>query len=150
MPASGLAILERFAHRDPYVQDLPEEKRPLLDELAEADSVDDRHHEEQGSFMLPEVVDRDDRGVIKTGDDLGLGLEPLLRVGCQEGGGDQLDRHITVQLRVTGSVYDAHTPAPQLTEDLVPMGEFCPDQRALSLSHECVRWTRTTAGNRIL
>ena len=51
------------------------------DQARQVRSADDRHHEEERALVPPEVVDRDDGGVVHLRDDLRLALEALLGLG---------------------------------------------------------------------
>ncbi len=127
--AAGVAVVERLGDLRPDVEDVAEAQRAFAQERPQVRAGQDRHDEEESPFIPAEVVDRDDAGVVHLGDDLGLALEALLGVLREVPGRDELDGHLAVQDGILRSVDDAHPAAPQLGEDLVAVGELCPDHR---------------------
>ncbi len=125
--ALRVAVRERVGDLDADVDDLAEPQRALAQERAHVRSVDDRHDEEERALVPPDVVDGDDRGVVHLRDDLRLALEAQLRVGGEQRRRHDLDRDLSVEKRVPGAIDDAHAPAPQLADDLVPIRELRAD-----------------------
>ena len=117
--AARVAVVERVGDLDPDVDDVAEAQRLLPEQARQVRSADDRHHEEERALVPPEVVDRDDGGVVHLPDDLRLPLEALLELGREIRRGDELDGDFAVQDRVAGPVDDPHPAAAELAEDFV-------------------------------
>ena len=127
--AAGVAVVERLGDLRPDVEDVAEAERAFAQERPQIRARQDRHDEEQGPFVPPEVVDGHDAGVVHLGHDLGLALEALLGVLREVAGRDELDRDLAVQDGILRAIDDAHPAAPQLGEDLVTVGELRTDHR---------------------
>jgi hypothetical protein len=121
--AARMAVVESVGHLDADVHDLAQRERPLADQVRQVRPGDERHDEEERTLVPPEVVDRDDRGVVHLRDNLSLAGKPLFQLGRQISRRDQLDGDVAVQAGVSRPVDDAHSPAAELALDLVPLGE---------------------------
>ena len=93
----------------------PLERQSLgRDEVAEHVSVDHLHGDEGNSPFLFDRINRDNVRMIERRDRLGLSLEPPETLLVREHfSGQELERHLSVQLRVLGEIHRAH---PTLTE----------------------------------
>ena len=88
--------------------------------LLEVPPADQLHREVAPAFMLPDLVDRHDVGMIELGDRLHLVLEsPQLVLRRQCSRPDHLERHWPVEADLAGRINDAHTAAAQLAHQLV-------------------------------
>ena len=96
-------------------------QRPPLDPLLQRLPLVVRHHEVQLAVGgLVDLVDRADVGVVEGRNRLRLLEEALLRgVVAGQIGRQDLDRHLTVEVRVVGRVDDPHAAGAELGADRV-------------------------------
>ncbi len=76
-----VAVLEGVGDLDGDVEHLAQAQRAVPEDAAEVRALDERHDEEEGAVVAPDVVDRDDAGMVHLRDDLRLALETLLDLG---------------------------------------------------------------------
>src|SRR5262249_4243322 len=94
--------------------------RSTLDLVAERLSVEELHDRERAAVFAAEIVDRENVRVGERRDRARLALEAVERVGV--GGdtlGEDLDRDVALQLRVSGAPDFAHAARAERREDLV-------------------------------
>ena len=111
--AAGVGRVERGGDLGDQPRRSPRLQRSGVGEhLLEIDAVDEAHRDEQQPVVLARLVHGDHVGVLDRGRDPRLGLEAFAEVGVLGVvGGDQLDRHRTVQRQLGGAVDDPHSAA---------------------------------------
>ena len=69
---------------------------------------------------LLDAVNRRDIGMVQRGENFGLALKPCqtLRV-LSQGSGQNLDRHLAIELRVSGAIYLAQPAGPDGRKDFI-------------------------------
>src|SRR5262249_13171455 len=117
--AQRVAVLERLRGLDPEVDELADAERRLGEALAEIRPLDERHDEEERLFVLADVVDADDPGVIHLGDHARFAEEAITSLGSEAVSGDQLEGYVALEERVAPQVDDAHSTASELSDYLV-------------------------------
>ena len=81
------------------------------------------------AFVLADVVDRADVGVVQRRSGPGLGAEAVDRlVGHGSVFGDKLDGHLTAEAGILPSIHDPHAASSELRDDLV-VGDGASDHR---------------------
>ena len=102
------------------VQRLVERNRALGDAIRERRTVHQFHDERAYAIGLFEAVDRRDIGMVERGEDVRLTLEARQSVGVQrERIRQDLDCHVTLQLRVACAIHFAHAAGAKQTGDLI-------------------------------
>ncbi len=111
--------LERLGDLPRDREGLVERNGTLCDPGVEPFTFGQLHDEEVAAGDLFEGVDRRDAGVVQGGEGAGLALEtgdPVLVL--EELLGEDLDRHVPLELRVAGPVNLPHSPRAERGEDL--------------------------------
>ena len=124
------------AHRIDEGDGQPEEVLQLepvrRDDLAEGLPLDELHREQKLAFELFDGVERDDVGVVQGGEAAGLAPEARHSVLVPGHLGLQrLERHLTAELEVLGTVNHSHAAASQLFDDPVVAQRAADRSRAL-------------------
>ena len=119
MPSS-CAALERFSHLPGDGQRLVHRNRALRNALRKRRAFDQLHHESLHAVGVLEPVDRGDVRMIQRGEDLRFALKArqAVGVGCERRGED-LDRDLTLQLRVRRPIDLPHSTHAELRGDFV-------------------------------
>jgi len=100
----------RLAHR----------QRSVLEARAERLAVHEFHHDEGAARVLDELVNRQDVGVrqLRDADRLALEARERCRV-VRERLGDHLDRNVTPEPRIAGTIDGAHAAGAERRDDFV-------------------------------
>ena len=90
----------------------------LSQQLIQPAAIDELHREVMEPFVLADLEDRDDVGMVQPGDDAGLAQEALQRprVGLVLAA-KHFERHAPPQAQLDRFVDDAHTAAAHFTHD---------------------------------
>ncbi len=127
--ALRVRVIERIGDLRAELENVPESEGRLAEEPARVRARDDRHHEEQRALVPAQIVDRHDPGVVHLRDDLRLAEEALLETRAEASRRNQLHRDIAREDRVARAIDHAHAAPPELSEDLVTIGESRADQK---------------------
>jgi hypothetical protein len=112
------------------IHDLRWVEGATADAVLERVSLQELHGDEGPSFVLVDVVDRADVGMVEGRGGPGLPPEPLQRgVASEEPVGKELERDRAAEAGVLGLVDDAHPSAAELLDDPV-MGDRLTDHVA--------------------
>lgn len=112
--------LERVGDLAGHVERLVDRKRALRDTLGECQAFDHLHDQCGDSGRVFEAVNVSDVGMIERREDSRFALksgEPFGIAG--ELIGQDLDRYVAIELRITCSIDFAHAAAPERSEDLI-------------------------------
>jgi hypothetical protein len=121
--AGSVGVVDGFGNESHKAGCAPEGQWVLADEVGQAGALDQFHGDERLSVHLADLVDGDDAGVMKPRGCLGFGAEAGFEVRSGPRSGEQhLDGNPAVQSALPGFVDDTHSPAANLTEDLVVAG----------------------------
>ena len=129
----GVGVLEGGGELREDGLDLPEAEalplgRPQVDDLAEGQPLEVLHHQIGALAVEALLVEAHDVGVREPPGHPGLEAEGVaLVLGLEELGGDQLDRHLHLDLPVEGPVDHTHGPLADDRADLVAVAEAVPD-----------------------
>ncbi len=112
--------VNRVGQRDRDVEEPVELETLLADAPGRAFAVDQLHREEVDAVGLLDRVDRDDVRVVERRDGLRFALEPLQAITAPgQLRGQDLERHLPLELRVLGEVHLAHSACSELPENPV-------------------------------
>ncbi len=107
------------------------------DTIGEGESVHEFEHEGPGSVRFLEAMNRRDVVVIERRQDLRFPLESgeALRIGGDRGGED-FERDLAIQLRVTGTPNFAHAAGAKRADDLEgPDSDTCTECHVVKSGH---------------
>ena len=118
--ASRVRRIQRVRDLDTQRQDRFQLHRTVADHVLECSARQKFHDQERAAFLLANVINRADVGMVQSRSRLGFTAKALQRlpVLCQVVG-KKLERDKAAQPRVLGFVDDAHTAAAQLLNDPV-------------------------------
>jgi hypothetical protein len=92
----------------------------LRDPVRQILALDEFHDERTDAVGFFETVDVGDVGMIQRGERLGFLSEPRQPIRIAgEGVGQNLQRYVTIQLRVVGAIHLAHAPFADLGRDFI-------------------------------
>jgi len=95
-------------------------QRPALEQLAKRIPLEQLGDQVAGLTVMPELVNRQDVGVVERGDGAGLALEALQPLGLTgQRLGEDLDRHLATQPRVESAVDLTHPAGAERRHDLI-------------------------------
>ena len=81
--AARVTVVEGVRDLDPDVDDFTQPQRLFANQAEQIRATHHRHHEEKGTLIPSEVVDRHDRGMIHLSDELCFALETLFDLSGQ-------------------------------------------------------------------
>ena len=91
-----------------------------FEKISECEALDELEDEGLGVAVVFQAVDGADVGMVERGQDLGLAFEPGQPVGVlRERLGQDLQRHITVELRIARAIHLSHAALAYLAGHLV-------------------------------
>ena len=110
--------VERVGHLDRVVEEPIGGHGAAPDHVLEGFPLHHLHHDEGLPFVLPDVVDRADPGVVQARRQARLALEAL-ESGCVGGEplGKELEGDLATEVAVGGGVDDSHPAASELLQD---------------------------------
>ena len=111
---------DRVGQRNREVEDLRQRQAAFDDEIAERLSFDVLHRQKEHPIRLFHGVDRDDVGMVQSGDALRLDLETgaTFRVSGRRARED-LEGNVALQSRVTRAIDLAHAAGAKRRQDLI-------------------------------
>jgi hypothetical protein len=129
---------EATADLQEHAHDLPPRAGGLAEPAAQRGTLDELHRDVDATRVGAHVVDRHDVRVGDARERLRLTEQPLARRGAlgELVGVDELDRDLTIQLRVEARVHDGHATFTEAAEHPVP-----PDRVRISRG-EAEGWVR--------
>lgn len=121
------ARLDTGGGADSELEDLRQVERSVIELVPEVQALHERHDEEEVVLELTEIVNRDDVGVIHLRDDARLAEEARPAVRREHALRHDLHRDVAIEKRIAPEVDRAHSPAPELANDLVAVTELRAD-----------------------
>src|SRR5438445_2918580 len=135
--SSGMRFRERIGDLDSIFQCFIQTQSLAPYHLVQRLARDVLHRDELDSVRFRDVVDVNNVGMVESGCCLGLLYEPPLSFRISNFlGGQNLNGHEPVQVRIPGLVHDTHAAAPKGFEDLV-MLEGTSDHGATRICDTC-------------
>ena len=134
--------LEALADLDGERNDLAFGQQPVGQLLRQRRTLDQLHHHEVDAVLAGEVVDDGDVRVPGARQHAGFALEPPAhRLVGQRAFGEDLERHVAVQVLVVGAIDDAHGACADVLENAVmretPADHFHAGPRAAASRLRC-------------
>ena len=116
----AVRFVERVGDLDRVVKGLVQRQRAPRQAIGEGFTLEQLHHDEVGTAVVPDVVERTDVRMVQRGDGARFSLKALtqLRVRCHLGG-EHLDRNHPVEPRVARAIHLAHPARAEGGNDLV-------------------------------
>ena len=118
--AVAVGRLEGVGHLNRDVDELRYLDAAVVDVVAQRGAAHQLHHDERAAFVLADIEDRADVGMVQGGCGARLGAQPLQRLlVVHEVLRHDLDGHLTAQPAIFSSIDDAHPAGAQLRDNSV-------------------------------